>query len=87
MTPGYFATMRVPLLKGRDFMDADGLTSPPVIIVNEALVRSYFGDKDPILGAVGALQFEVLQARLKSEYTVDVRIEKLPFQHARRART
>jgi peptide chain release factor 3 len=40
-------------------------------------------DKDPILGAVGALQFEVLQARLKSEYAVDVKIEKLPYIHAR----
>ena len=48
VSPGYFATMRVPLLKGRDFTDADGLTAPPVIIVNEALVRSYFGDEDPI---------------------------------------
>ncbi len=40
-------------------------------------------DKDPILGAVGALQFEVLQARLKAEYGVDVKIEKLPYIHAR----
>ncbi len=40
-------------------------------------------DKDPILGAVGALQFEVLQHRLKGEYSVDVKIEKLGFIHAR----
>jgi peptide chain release factor 3 len=40
-------------------------------------------DKDPVLGAVGALQFEVLQHRLKAEYAVDVRIEKLPYLHAR----
>jgi peptide chain release factor 3 len=53
----------------------------------EGVVQIYrqrgFGDKDPILGAVGALQFEVLQHRLKTEYTVDVRIEKLPYAHAR----
>ena len=42
-----------------------------------------FGDRDPILGAVGALQFEVLQFRLKAEYSVDVKIERLPFLHAR----
>ena len=41
------------------------------------------GDKDPILGAVGALQFEVLQHRLKGEYNVDVKIEKLGYIHAR----
>lgn len=53
----------------------------------EGVVQVYkqrgLGDKDPVLGAVGALQFEVLQARLKSEYAVDVRIEKMPFVHAR----
>lgn len=53
----------------------------------EGVVQIYrqpgLGDKDPILGAVGALQFEVLQHRLKAEYTVDTRIEKMPFTHAR----
>ena len=48
ISPGYFATMRVPLLKGRDFTEGDGLSAPPVIIVNEALARSYFGGQDPI---------------------------------------
>ena len=56
-------------------------------LADEGVVQVYrqrgFGDKDPVLGAVGALQFEVLQARLKSEYTVDVKIEKMPFIHAR----
>jgi peptide chain release factor 3 len=42
-----------------------------------------FGDRDPILGAVGGLQFEVLQFRLKAEYGVEVKIERLPFVHAR----
>jgi peptide chain release factor 3 len=41
------------------------------------------GDKDPVLGAVGGLQFEVLQFRLKAEYTVDVKVERLPYIHAR----
>lgn len=53
----------------------------------EGVVQIYrqpgFGDKDPILGAVGALQFEVLQHRLKTEYAVDVRIEKVGFNLAR----
>ena len=53
----------------------------------EGVVQIYrqrgLGDKDPVLGAVGALQFEVLQHRLKTEYSVDVRIEKLPYAHAR----
>jgi len=40
-------------------------------------------ERDPILGAVGRLQFEVIQHRLKSEYDVDVRFENLEVQHAR----
>ena len=40
-------------------------------------------ERDPILGAVGRLQFDVIQSRLKREYEVDVRFETLPAQHAR----
>lgn len=48
ITPGYFAAMGLPLLRGRNFTDADGPNAPPVVIVNEALVRSYFRDEDPV---------------------------------------
>jgi peptide chain release factor 3 len=41
------------------------------------------GDQDPILGAVGQLQFEVLLYRMKDEYGVDVRLRAQPFKHAR----
>jgi len=40
-------------------------------------------ERDPILGAIGPLQFEVIQYRLKSEYGVAVRFDPLPYQHAR----
>ncbi|TYQ16475.1 UNVERIFIED_CONTAM: peptide chain release factor 3 [Acetivibrio alkalicellulosi] len=36
-----------------------------------------------IVGTVGALQFEVLEYRLKNEYGVDLRIQHLPYKHAR----
>jgi peptide chain release factor 3 len=36
-----------------------------------------------IVGAVGALQFEVLEYRLKYEYGTDIKIQHLPFKHAR----
>jgi len=53
----------------------------------EGVVQVYrqrgMGDKDPVLGAVGALQCEVLQHRLRAEYGVESRIEKMPFIHAR----
>ena len=41
------------------------------------------GDVAPILGAVGALQFEVLEHRLKTEYNVAARLERMPYQRAR----
>ena len=39
--------------------------------------------KDPILGAVGALQLEVLQYRLEHEYGAQIALERLPYQVAR----
>src|SRR5205085_8458621 len=41
------------------------------------------GMRDPILGAVGALQLEVLQYRLLHEYGADLAMERLPYQVAR----
>jgi peptide chain release factor 3 len=41
------------------------------------------GDQDPVLGAVGMLQFEVLLYRLQDEYGVDCRLRPQPFKHAR----
>lgn len=56
-------------------------------LAEEGVVQVYkqrgFGDKDPILGAVGALQFEVLQHRLKMEYGVDAQLDRMSFAHAR----
>ncbi|HET7784486.1 MAG TPA: GTP-binding protein [Myxococcales bacterium] len=41
------------------------------------------GMRDPIVGAVGALQLEVLQYRLQHEYNADLLLERLPYQVAR----
>ena len=40
-------------------------------------------ERDPLLGAVGVLQFDVTQYRLKAEYGATVKFEPLPYQHAR----
>lgn len=40
-------------------------------------------EKDPILGVVGRLQFDVLMYRLEHEYGADTRLEMLPYAHAR----
>ena len=39
--PAYFSTLGVPLLAGRDFTRADGLTAPKVAIVNEAFAKKF----------------------------------------------
>jgi putative ABC transport system permease protein len=48
VTPGTFDAFRRPLRAGRDFSAADQFASPPVAIVNEALVRRYFPNQNPI---------------------------------------
>ena len=57
--PGYFKTLGIPLLRGRDFTDADTLVSPGVVIINEEMVRRYFEGQDPLgqrikLGSAGS---------------------------------
>jgi putative ABC transport system permease protein len=48
VTPGYFATMGIPLRKGRDFDSRDKFESGGVVAVNESFVRQYFPNEDPI---------------------------------------
>ena len=50
ITPAYFDTMRIPLLRGRTFGATDRPDSSPVVIVNERLARMHWPDGD----AVGA---------------------------------
>ena len=48
VSPGYFETMQIALLTGRDFNDRDTLASPHVAIVNEGFVQKYLGGANPI---------------------------------------
>ena len=48
VTPGYFRTMGIDLIEGREFDIQDDGTSRGVVVVNEALARRYFPDEDPI---------------------------------------
>ena len=42
MSPGYFATLQIPLREGRDFTEFDTATAPPVAIVNRAVAERLF---------------------------------------------
>jgi putative ABC transport system permease protein len=48
VSPGYFDTMRIPLLRGRTFTDADVRTALLVMIVSQSTAQKFFGDADPI---------------------------------------
>jgi peptide chain release factor 3 len=56
-------------------------------LIEEGAVQMFFrpsvGEQEPILGAVGRLQFDVFAHRLKAEYGVDVIFRELPYETAR----
>ena len=48
ITPNYFSTMRIPVVKGREFNDADRVNTLWVAMINETAARSYFPNEDPL---------------------------------------
>ncbi len=44
----YFKTLNIPQVDGRDFIDRDKPDAPPVVIINAAFARQYFGDENPL---------------------------------------
>jgi predicted permease len=58
ITPGYFETFGIRLLKGRHFTDADVRGTMKVAVINEAMASFYFGDRDPLGQAFAFLSQE-----------------------------
>lgn len=48
VTPQYFQTMRIPLLRGRDFMDADATSAPQVAVVSRQFADRFWPGEDAI---------------------------------------
>ncbi len=48
VSPGYFSTMRTPVLRGRDFNNGDVAGAPEVAIISEGMAKRYWPDRDPI---------------------------------------
>jgi len=82
VSPAYFATMGIPIRRGRAFTDQDGPSSQTVVI-SEALARRYFAGQDPvgqrlllgrarlemqIVGVVGDVKHINLRADLRPEF-------------------
>jgi predicted permease len=80
ISPGYFKSMGIPLLKGREFTDQDDAGSAKVAMINTDFARMYWPDGDPlgqrikyedkdweIVGVVGDVKLLDLSARDKPE--------------------
>jgi predicted permease len=48
ITPAYFKTLGIQVVRGRAFQDSDRENTQPVAILDERAVRQYFGNEDPI---------------------------------------
>ena len=83
VSPGYFYTLGIPVLKGRTFTDHDDEQAPKVAVVNEALARHLWPTEDPIgkqlplfsdnptvVGVVGNARHEGLSQDTEAEFYV-----------------
>jgi macrolide transport system ATP-binding/permease protein len=50
IAPKYFATVRTPLVMGREFTEHDTADAPPVVIVNQEFARKFYGSEQNALG-------------------------------------
>ncbi len=48
LAPGFFRTMGIQMIAGREFTEADTDAAPRVVILNETMARNYFGNRNPI---------------------------------------
>jgi predicted permease len=48
VSPGYFETLEIPLLRGRSFQDSDSPDAPPVAIINQTMSKRFWPGEDPI---------------------------------------
>jgi predicted permease len=77
VSPDYFQTIRIPLMRGRGFLDSDSATSEMVAIVSESFAEKYWPGSDPIgrqfemgfasrtiVGVVGNVRFRGLERDL-----------------------
>jgi predicted permease len=64
VSPNYFSTMRIPLLSGREFTAGDTAISTKVAIINEAMAKEFFANRNPIgvhlaMGSGDAIKFDI----------------------------
>ncbi len=84
VSPGYFETIGMPLLRGRGLRSADNESAPFVVVINEYMARTYWGQQNPVgqrlkfgpetwrtvIGVAGDVRHEGLDGELKPEMYV-----------------
>jgi predicted permease len=71
ISPQLLATLRIPLLRGRIFDDAESKRAAHLAMVNQAFVKQYLGDLDPIGQSVRSPQLKIDQPNLLSAQSPD----------------
>ena len=80
--PEHFARVRpVDTMKRKQFIK--GITQIAQEGAIQVFKELHIGMEEIIVGVVGVLQFEVLEYRLKNEYGVDIKMERLPYRFVR----
>ncbi|MCD3328235.1 peptide chain release factor 3, partial [Clostridium botulinum D/C] len=80
--PEHFARVRtVDTMKRKQFIK--GITEIAQEGAIQVFKELHIGIEEIIVGVVGVLQFEVLEYRLKNEYNVDIKMERLPYRYIR----
>jgi putative ABC transport system permease protein len=85
VAPGYFETIGIPMVDGRSIDWSDDSESLPVAVVNEAFVRSYWPDQEPlgrtfvmsgttvtVVGVAGDVRHNGLVAEIKEKFYIPV---------------
>jgi predicted permease len=71
VSPQLLSTLRVPLIRGRIFDDAESRRGAHLAMVNQAFAKQYLGDRDPIGQSVRSPQLKLEQPNLLSAQTPD----------------
>jgi predicted permease len=64
VSPKFFATMQIPVLRGRDFNERDVANPTAAVMINETAAKKYFPNEDPIGQHVGQSPEESAQSEI-----------------------
>ncbi|EPY2301776.1 peptide chain release factor 3 [Clostridium sporogenes] len=80
--PEYFARVRtIDTTKRKQFIK--GITQISQEGAIQVFKELHIGIEEIVVGVVGVLQFEVLEYRMKNEYNVDIKLERVPYKYVR----